>query len=187
MFIEYLSGDQETTLPYIAEKSNNPDHIVLAQPIIAKEVSIETTPVAEELVSNHQNDLSETSTCVVSLAETVVAQQVLLQSMLDGTAVIPVTQAEPSDDLTVVDHVLEHQDVEQIMQSVVSQHIVNGNIQLPIGSDVTVSNEQGTLRFIAHSTDSQNIMLNHESEQDVNTLSGDGKTVIVQSEENVDS
>lgn len=157
--------------------------MVLAQPIIAKEVSIETTPVTEELISSQQRELSQTSTCVVSLAETVVAQQVLLQSMLDGTKVIPVTQAETSDDLSDVDHVLEHQDVEQIMQSVVSQHIIH----LPIGGDVTVSSEQGAINFIAPSAAPQNIAINQESEQAVNVLASDREAVIVQVEETVES
>jgi len=156
--------------------------MVLAQPIIAKEVSIETTPVTEELTTSLNTEMSPTSTCVVSLAETVVAQQVLLQSMLDGTTVIPVTQAETSDDLTVVDHVLEHQDVEQIMQSVVSQHI----IQLPMGRDVTMSNEQGAINFIAQSRDSQNIVIgNQESQQEVNTSDSEREAVIVRIEETV--
>lgn len=140
--------------------------------------------VAEELISNQTDTIPQTSTCVVSLAETVVAQQALLQSMLDGSAVIPtVSQSESSDDLTV-DHALQHQDVEQIMQSVVSQHIINGQIQLPIGGDVT--SDQGTLNFIAPSNDSQNIVLSHSEHED-NSMQSDEETVIVQSETNQDS
>ncbi|KAK3751481.1 hypothetical protein QZH41_009182, partial [Actinostola sp. cb2023] len=189
-------GDQEPNLDYTSDsigKASTVDHIVLAQPIIAKEVSIETTPVhslqnvaqnvAEELISNQQNALPQTSTCVVSLAETVVAQQALLQSMLDGTAVIPVTQAGSTDDLTVVDHVLHHQDVEQIMQSVVNQHILSGQIQLPISGDVMVTHEQGTLSFITQSAGSQNIILN-QTEQEINSLPSDEENVIVASETN---
>jgi hypothetical protein len=166
--------------------------------MVAKEVSIETTPVhclqavvqniAEELISNQQV-LPQSSTCVVSLAETVVAQQALIQSMLDGTTVIPVTQPGSSDDLTVVDHALQHQDVEQIMQSVVSQHILGGQIQLPInGDDINVTHDQGTLTVEVPSfmtqSHSQNVLLNENEPEGIHSLENEDRTMIVTTETN---
>lgn len=172
-------------------KISTSDQVILAQPMVAKEVSIETTPVqslqtvvqnvAEELISNHQQVLPQSSTCVVSLAETVVAQQALIQSMLDGTAVVPVTQSGSSDELTVVDHALQHQDVEQIMQSVVSHHILGIS-----GDDVTA--DQGTLTvevptFMVQSH-SQNVLLDHEEQHEDINLENEERTMIVTTESN---
>ncbi|XP_031560340.1 zinc finger protein 143-like isoform X2 [Actinia tenebrosa] len=192
------SGEEhETNLIYSSDmgcKISTSDQAILAQPIVAKEVSIETTPVqslqtvvqnvAEELISNQQV-LPHSSACVVSLAETVVAQQALIQSMLDGTAVVPVTQSGSSDELTVVDHTL-HQEVEQIMQSVVSHHILGSQIQLPISGD-DETHEQGTLTvevptYMVHSH-SQNVLLDQEHE-DINSLENDERTMIVTTESN---
>ncbi|XP_048585978.1 zinc finger protein 239 [Nematostella vectensis] len=144
---ELMYSDDMTTQTTTAEH-----HLVLNQPIVAKEVSIETTPVqnlhavvqsaAEELIVTQQ-PMSQSNAVVVTLAETVAAQQALLQSMLDGTAVIPTSQtgfltsqAGPGDELSVVEHVLEHHDVEQMMRSV-GQHILNG--QMPITESTTIT------------------------------------------------
>lgn len=113
------------------------DQMVLAQPIVAKEVSIETTPVhtmsllvhaTDEAMTNQEN-LAQATADVVSLAETVVAQQAVIHTMLDGAAIIPTSS---QSELSVVDHVLHPSNVEQMMQSVVSQHILSGHIQLPM-------------------------------------------------------
>lgn len=113
------------------------DQMVLAQPIVAKEVSIETTPVhtmsllvhaTDEAMTNQEN-LAQATADVVSLAETVVAQQAVIHTMLDGAAIIPTSS---QSELSVVDHVLHSSNVEQMMQSVVSQHILSGHIQLPM-------------------------------------------------------
>lgn len=186
----FKGEDNEPNLIYTSDmgcKISTSDQVILAQPMVAKEVSIETTPlqslqsvvqnVAEELISNQKQVLPQSSACVVSLAETVVAQQALIQSMLDGTAVVPVTQSGSSDELTVVDHALQNQDVEQIMQSVVSQHI------LGMSSD-DVTTDQGTLTvevptFMVQSH-SQNVLLDHEEQNEgINALENDDDRVMI--------
>lgn len=117
------------------------DQLVLAQPIVAKEVSIETTPIqtmsllvqTTDDVINTVDSLSQATADVTSLAETVVTQQAVIHTMLDGAAIIPSsTQAE----LSVVDHVLPTSNVEHMMQSVVSQHILSGHIQIPLTDEL---------------------------------------------------
>jgi len=121
------------------------DQLVLAQPIVAKEVSIETTPVHTLLVHTTDDTISPDSLAqatadVTSLAESVAAQQAVIHTMLDGAAIIPTSS---QSELSVVDHVLHHSNVEQMMQSVVSQHILSGHIQLPLSEDLVPSQEQG--------------------------------------------
>ena len=155
------------------------DQMVLAQPIVAKEVSIETTPVhtmsllvhATDDAMTSQDSLAQATADVVSLAETVVAQQAVIHTMLDGAAIIPTSS---QSELSVVDHVLHSSNVEQMMQSVVSQHILSGHIQLPLSEDLEPSQEQGgevphltidLSRFIQQ-TDDQSVQ---EGEEDVET------------------
>lgn len=122
------------------------DQLVLAQPVVAKEVSIETTPVHTLLVQTSddtmtsQESLAQATADVVSLAETVAAQQAVIHTMLDGAAIIPTSS---QSELSVGDHVLHPSNVEQMMQSVVSQHILSGHIQLPLSDELEPSNEQG--------------------------------------------
>lgn len=122
---------------------------MLAQPVVAKEVSIETTPVHTLLVQTSddtmtsQESLAQATADVVSLAETVAAQQAVIHTMLDGAAIIPTSS---QSELSVGDHVLHPSNVEQMMQSVVSQHILSGHIQLPLSrlsDELEPSNEQG--------------------------------------------
>ena len=121
----------------IVAQSNSSDQLVLGQPIVAKEVSIETTPVHPMPVlvqSTTDNLLAGQSTAsVVSLAETVVAQQAIIQTIMGGGAVVPtVNQSGSSDEFSAVDHVLQQQEVEHMMQNVVhlSQQILSGHIDL---------------------------------------------------------
>lgn len=122
--------------------------MVLAQPIVAKEVSIETTPVhtmsllvhtTDDPMVNHDS-LAQATADVVSLAETVVAQQAVIHTMLDSAAIIPTTN---QSELSVVDQVLQQSNVEQMMQSVVSQHMLGGHIQLPLSEELQQTQEQG--------------------------------------------
>lgn len=124
------------------------DQLVLAQPIVAKEVSIETTPVhtmsllvhtTDDPMVNHDS-LAQATADVVSLAETVVAQQAVIHTMLDSAAIIPTTS---QSELSVVDQVLQQSNVEQMMQSVVSQHMLSGHIQLPLSEELQQTQEQG--------------------------------------------
>ena len=123
------------------------DQLVLAQPIVAKEVSIETTPVHTMSLLVHATDdgittsdsLAQATADVTSLAETVAAQQAVIHTMLDGAAIIPTTS---QSELSVVDHVLPSSNVEHMMQSVVSQHILSGHIQLPLAEDLEAAQEQ---------------------------------------------
>ena len=126
------------------------DQLVLAQPIVAKEVSIETTPVHTMSLLVHTTDdpmpvnhesLAQATADVVSLAETVVAQQAVIHTMLDSTAIIPTTS---QSELSVVDQVLQQSNVEQMMQSVVSQHMLSGHIQLPLSEELQQTQEQGS-------------------------------------------
>lgn len=123
------------------------DQLVLAQPIVAKEVSIETTPVHTMSLLVHATDdtittpdsLAQATADVTSLAETVAAQQAVIHTMLDGAAIIPTSS---QSELSVVDHVLPSSNVEHMMQSVVSQHILSGHIQLPLAEDLEGAQEQ---------------------------------------------
>lgn len=124
------------------------DHLVLAQPIVAKEVSIETTPVQTMSLLVHATDdpmvnqdgLVRATADVVSLAETVVAQQAVIHTMLDGAAIIPTSS---QSEMSVVDQVLHQSNVEHMMQGVVSQHILAGQIQLPLSVELEPGQEQG--------------------------------------------
>lgn len=124
------------------------DHLVLAQPIVAKEVSIETTPVQTMSLLVHATDdpmvnqdgLMRATADVVSLAETVVAQQAVIHTMLDGAAIIPTSS---QSEMSVVDQVLHQSNVEHMMQGVVSQHILAGQIQLPLSVELEPGQEQG--------------------------------------------
>ena len=115
------------------------DQLVLAQPIVAKEVSIETTPVqpmsllvqtTDDPMVGHDS-LVQATADVVSLAETVVTQQTVIHTMLDGAPIIPTTS---QSGLVMVDHVLQPSDVEHMMQNVVGQHILSSHIQLPLSA-----------------------------------------------------
>ena len=88
----------------------------------------------------NEDSLAQATAEVVSLAETVVAQQAVIHTMLDGAAIIP-TSSQP--ELSVVDQVLQQSNVEQMMQSVVSQHILSGHIQLPLSEELEQTQEQG--------------------------------------------
>lgn len=152
------------------------DQLVLAQPIVAKEVSIETTPVHTMSLLVHtaddpmvtQDSLTQATADVVSLAETVVAQQAVIHTMLDGAAIIPTSS---HSELSVVDQVLHTSNVEQMMQSVVSQHILSGHIQLPLSEELEETQEQGgavphltvDLSGFIQQTDEQST---HEGEED---------------------
>lgn len=124
------------------------DQLVLSQPMVAKEVSIETTPVHTMSLLVHtgddpmvnQDSLAQATADVVSLAETVAAQQAVIHTMLDGAAIIPTSS---QSELSVVDQVLQQSNVEQMMQNVVSQHILSGHIQLPLSEDLEQTQEQG--------------------------------------------
>ena len=112
------------------------DQLVLSQPVIGKEVSIETTPV---LVQNSVEEVMgpNTAAAVMTLAETVMSQQALIQSMLNGATVISTAnQSNAAEELSVVDHVLQNTEVEQIIQNVVGQQILSSHIHLPITDDL---------------------------------------------------
>lgn len=137
----YSQGDHTIVTPATG------DQLVLAQPIVAKEVSIETTPVHTMSLLVHATDdtmttpdsIAQATADVTSLAETVAAQQAVIHTMLDGAAIIP---ASNQSEVSVVDHVLPSSNVEHMMQSVVSQHILSGHIQLPLSEDLETSHEQ---------------------------------------------
>lgn len=123
------------------------DQLVLAQPIVAKEVSIETTPIPTMSLLVQTTDdamttadrLAQATADVTSLAETVATQQAVIHTMLDGAAIIP---TNGQSELSVVDHVLPTSNVEHMMQSVVSQHILSGHIQIPLTEELEATQEQ---------------------------------------------
>lgn len=162
------------------------DQLVLSQPVIGKEVSIETTPV---LVQNTVEEMigPSTAAAVMTLAETVMSQQALIQSMLNGATVISTAnQSSAADELSVVDHVLQNTEVEQIIQNVVGQQILSSHIQLPIGDDLGQSHDQHGCPLTAPLTVDVSSFIQHPQQTQLSITNSSTEQVVQETHDTVE-
>ena len=177
---EVCTSDQltdSTALQPGVTQVSTADQLVLSQPVIGKEVSIETTPVP---VQNNMDEIigPNTAAAVMTLAETVMSQQVLIHSMLNGATVISTTnQSHTSDELSVVDQVLQSTEVEQMMQNVVGQQILTNHIQLPMGDDLGQSHDQQGGPLASPLAVDVNSFIQHQHHHQVHQLSNTRRNI----------